>query len=420
MVHLITGYAGEEHIQSADQGSFNASFFGTGQYVMEAGNQMEASITSNNNVRILDGDILMMGRHIRIASNTYEDVNITTGTAGTNRNDLIVMEYSKDANSGVETAQLKVIMGVETEGTATDPAFVSGDILAGAILNQMPLYSVRIEGVVLADVVPLFETIPTYQALAERYRAEFVKACQTHLESLNILDTMEEVSANTQANQLAGALAVKEMNDTLIASDGTHFRFGFNAETSEYGYIVTDSEGADTFCPFSNAKKLYEALQYSGFVTEGMTFEEMCVSLAEYFPEVVNLLKLKFTASGGGSVDTNTETSLILRYKGTGEDITNKFTSEYFTLPLSAKVLTMDLTATRNGGESKYVHSLVLHNITKGTSQAIYSISEGTFTKSGSVDISAHAGCECYLQWTQVGYAHNYVCVNARILKVTQ
>lgn len=234
MVHLITGYAGEEHIQSADQGSFNASFFGTGQYVMEAGSQMEASITSNNNVRILDGDILMMGRHIRIPSNTYEDVNITTGTAGVNRNDLIVMEYSKDAGTGVETAQLKVIKGAETEGTATDPAFVSGDILAGDTLNQMPLYSVRIEGVVLADVVPLFETIPTYQALAERYATEFRKACESHLESLNILDTMEEVSANTQANQLAGALAVKELavqTEEVVAQVSENLNVRYNEET---------------------------------------------------------------------------------------------------------------------------------------------------------------------------------------------
>jgi len=252
MVHLITGYAGEEHIQSADQGSFNASFFGTGQYVMEAGNQMEASITSNNNVRILDGDILMMGRHIRIPSNTYEDVNITTGTAGVNRNDLIVMEYSKDAGTGVETAQLKVIVGTETEGTATDPAYTSGDILAGDTLNQMPLYSVRIEGVVLADVVPLFETIPTYQALAERYAAEFRKACQTHLESLNILDTMEEVSANTQANQLAGALAVKELavqTEEVVAQVSENLNVRYNEETDMvqiyFGGVWTDWKSAN-------------------------------------------------------------------------------------------------------------------------------------------------------------------------------
>lgn len=215
MAHLITGYAGEEHIQSADQGSFNASFFGTGEYVMEAGNQFEASVMDNNTVRIFDGDILMQGRHIRIEPNTYEDITISTGTAGVNRNDLICMQYTKDAASGVESAEIVVVKGTETEGTASDPAHTTGDILSGATSNQMPLYRVKIEGVVLAGVEPLFDTIPTFQALAERYRKEFEAACESHLDSLNVLDTMEEVEANTQSNQLAGALAVKELNTTL-------------------------------------------------------------------------------------------------------------------------------------------------------------------------------------------------------------
>ena len=59
MVHLITGYAGYEHIKSADQGSYNAAFFGDGQFIMEIGNQFAASIIDNNTVRILDGDGMM-------------------------------------------------------------------------------------------------------------------------------------------------------------------------------------------------------------------------------------------------------------------------------------------------------------------------------------------------------------------------
>lgn len=213
--HLITGYAGEEHIMSEDQGSFNASFFGTGQYVMEAGNQLDASITSNNNVRILDGDILMQGRHIRIKPNTYEDVNITTGSAGVDRNDLIVCEYSKNANTGIETAKIKVIMGTAVESSPSDPTYTSGNILEGATLNQMPLYRVKVRGVVLSEVEQLFSTLTSFGGLAAQYEEEFMEACETFLGSLNILDTKELIDANTQPNQLAGALAVKQISTLL-------------------------------------------------------------------------------------------------------------------------------------------------------------------------------------------------------------
>lgn len=40
-----------------------------------------------------------------------------------------------------------------------------------------------------------------------------------------------------------------------------------------------------------SSKKLYEALQYSGLVTEDMTFAEMCEALAEEYPSIFYLYK---------------------------------------------------------------------------------------------------------------------------------
>lgn len=268
--HLITGYAGEEHIMSEDQGSFNAAFFGGGQYVMESGCQFEGSIIDNNTVRILDGDLLMYGRHIRIKPDTYEDLTITTGTAGTSRIDLVCMTYEKNTSDGTEKAYLQVIMGEESEGTAVMPKYTDGNILEGATFNQMPLYSVTIEGVVLKEITPIFATIPSYGALGEKYEAEFIEACRTHLDSLNILDTLEEVDANTQKNQLAGALAVKEMaseinenlteiNDSLangnikfsVESDGAYvaYKVGADTVTKKLGEIEPMKDGSCHIAP---------------------------------------------------------------------------------------------------------------------------------------------------------------------------
>lgn len=243
MAHLITGYAGAEHILSADDGAFNASFFGDGQFVMEQGNQFDGSIIDNNTVRILDGNLLMYGRHVRISPDTYEDLTISTGTAGTNRIDLICMTYEKNTSDGTEKAYLQVIKGAESEGTATIPDYTDGNILEGATMNQMPLYQVSINGVVLASITPLFETMPTYKTLADRYAAEFKASCESHLDSLGVLDTMEEVAANTQENQLMGALAGKELAETMNKSledslaDVLHI-VSFNPSTGE---LVTKS-----------------------------------------------------------------------------------------------------------------------------------------------------------------------------------
>jgi hypothetical protein len=209
-VHLVTGYAGFEHIKSEDDGAFNAAFFGNEQFVMESGNQFAASIIDNNTVRILDGDGLMYGRHFRIKVDTYQDITVKTGTAGVNRIDLICMTYAKNTADGTEDVYPEIILGTEASSPVL-PSYTNGNILEGAILNQMPLYKVVVEGVVLKEIVPLFKTTLTYKALAEKYAAEFAAVCEEQRKALGVIDTLAEIKSNTASGKVAGALAVKEL-----------------------------------------------------------------------------------------------------------------------------------------------------------------------------------------------------------------
>ena len=261
-VHLITGYKGKEHIQSKDARSFNAAMFGAGEFVMEIGEQIGASITNNNTVRVLDGDILMQGAHIRIETGTYEDLTVTTGTAGKKRIDLIVMTYEKDASQGTELAFLEVIKGTETEGTASVPEYTTGVLSEGALKNQMPLYKVEIEGVVLSTIEPLFKTIPTYKTLAEKYAAQF-EATINALKGADILDTIEEIQANTQGNMFAGALGVKEgfaeLNNSLTyKKSGTSAFYGGKCEYNYYAFgLVSLKFNGDITLPSEQSKILF-------------------------------------------------------------------------------------------------------------------------------------------------------------------
>lgn len=180
MAHLITGYAGHEHIQSSDEGAFNAAFFGNEQYVLESGkgNHFAASIIDNNTVRILDGEGLMYGRHFRIEPGNYEDVTIKTGVAGKKRIDLICATYEKKLDDETESVYLQVIKGDETTGTAIVPTYTDGNILEGAIFNQMPLYKVVIENISITKIEPVFKTLPSYQRLAQIYEERFELACE--------------------------------------------------------------------------------------------------------------------------------------------------------------------------------------------------------------------------------------------------
>lgn len=159
-MHLVTGYAGREHITAADQAAFHNLFIGGGEFVLDTGNQFAASIVSNNQVRVLDGDIYMQGRFIRLDKDTFVDLAIENGTQGYFRNDLIVARYTENETTAIEEVNIVVIKGEPAASDPVDPAYTTGDILvAGDMLHDMPLYRVVIDGLNLVELVPLF---PTY------------------------------------------------------------------------------------------------------------------------------------------------------------------------------------------------------------------------------------------------------------------
>ena len=167
-LHLVTGYAGKEHVTSADQGSFHANLLLNGSYVLNVGNKFAATIVSNNSIKIQDGDILMQGRYIKLDSGTFIEVPIENGAQDYKRNDLIVVRYTKNASSGVESTALVVIKGTPDIAEAVDPAYTNADILDGALVCDMPLYRVPIDGLNVGALVPLFDVVDSFDARLEK------------------------------------------------------------------------------------------------------------------------------------------------------------------------------------------------------------------------------------------------------------
>jgi hypothetical protein len=157
-IHLVTGYAGREHITAEDQGAFNANVFGSGQFVFKKGNDLSAQVVSNNRIRIADGEISMQGRFIKLNAGEFADLTIENGNQGFQRNDLIVARYVKDGERAVEDCNLVVIKGQPVASNPVDPEYTTGDVLNGfAIQNDMPLYRVKMDGLAITAVEQLFE-----------------------------------------------------------------------------------------------------------------------------------------------------------------------------------------------------------------------------------------------------------------------
>lgn len=194
-MHLVTGYAGKEHITATDQAAFNAALIGTGQFVLDKGKVLEAQVITNNQIRILDGELMMQGRFIRLDPDTYVDVTIENGAQGVKRNDLIVARYTKNTVTGVESVDLVVIKGTAVASNPVDPAHTEGDITQGAAAqHDFPLWRIPLDGLNVGSPVALFgepfmdsmHTLQDVRAMVNQIYDNF----DTKMDSLVVENTM--------------------------------------------------------------------------------------------------------------------------------------------------------------------------------------------------------------------------------------
>lgn len=162
---LVDGFAGGPHITVEQVGIANQGLYGPNDYVLDEGKKSKAEILTNNSIRIFDATYVIQGRRDVIAANDYTDVNIDNGSQGMNRNDIIVRRYEKDESSEIEKTSYAVIKGTPTSGTASDPEVTTGIIRNGDTLHEMKLYRVKLNGLNIVAVEPLFDVLMSMSTL---------------------------------------------------------------------------------------------------------------------------------------------------------------------------------------------------------------------------------------------------------------
>lgn len=158
--YLVTGARNNTpHITSMDDASLNAGIIGDGAYILNRGEKLRAEMTTSNNCRIYDGDLVTQGRHIRIETSDVVDLTINNGSAGLKRNDLVVARFTNDVETGVESVEFVVIEGTPS-ASPTDPEYNEGNIFDGDLIVDFPLYRIQIDGISVADPVLLLPEAP--------------------------------------------------------------------------------------------------------------------------------------------------------------------------------------------------------------------------------------------------------------------
>ena len=150
---LVTGSHGgdDPHVESKHDALMHAAMLGRSGYILKTRNwTMKPTAKDANNITIPAWDLVVEGRQIYIAAPT--DVNIQSGSQGQKRRDLIVARYALNSGTGVETVTLEAIKGKPSSGTPADPGIETGSIIGGAIVSDLPLCRVNLDGITITSI----------------------------------------------------------------------------------------------------------------------------------------------------------------------------------------------------------------------------------------------------------------------------
>lgn len=154
----ITRVAGKPHITPRLDAMWHRGIAGTESGVFEFFESFKAEISSNNKIRIRSGIGMLQGRFFAVEPSTYDEVSIGNGTQGEKRIDLIVARWTVDDENNVQDGDWHVIQGTPTTGTPAVPAHTTGDLDAGDLIADMPMFQVELNGVNITAIKKVYKT----------------------------------------------------------------------------------------------------------------------------------------------------------------------------------------------------------------------------------------------------------------------
>ena len=170
-IKIITGATGDNNVNAEDDRANNYGTYGVTGFLASDGctfgtdgylqgvNGITAQLIDSSTVRVSSGDIIMQGCHARIPYGQHIDLSVEPGTAGYNRGDCIVAEYTRD-ELGVESMSIDIVKGDNTTDAITaDKLYpiitnvTSGNIYKGDTLVREVLWTIVVSGTTVSAPV---------------------------------------------------------------------------------------------------------------------------------------------------------------------------------------------------------------------------------------------------------------------------
>ena len=172
---IITGKTGEAHVTSLDERVLNGSLLGRNTlYKLPWGDNFDISITGELTAKVGTGIGVFQGIEFMIE----DPIDLTFESLGPSvrREDLIIVEYNKDSVSGLESVEVKVKKGEETQsGNPKAPSLLQENIWDG----DGTIYQQTIATITMRDS-KIFGYMPSGVIVTDGYSSHIINKNNPH------------------------------------------------------------------------------------------------------------------------------------------------------------------------------------------------------------------------------------------------
>ena len=152
---IVSGRTGSPHVTSQQFRQMLEGIIGQGSYIITSGENLKPELSSNNLMKIRSGMMAHHGCIFCVDIGTYDEVTLTNGSQGMKRIDLIVNRYTRNAETEVENCSWKVIQGTPVASNPAVPAYTSGNLQNGDLVDDCPAFEVHYDGINVTEVKSL-------------------------------------------------------------------------------------------------------------------------------------------------------------------------------------------------------------------------------------------------------------------------
>lgn len=217
-MEIVSGLGEKPHVTSQQFRQILEGTIGQKSYIVTSGENLEPELAANNLLKIRSG---MMSHHGNVSSvkiGTYDEVELTNGSQGMKRIDLVVNRYTRNAETNIEKNEWVVIMGTPVASNPVAPAYTVGNLQKGDLVDDCPVFELHYDGINVTEVKKMLSVLPNVAELNSNMKVKCFR--KTVPSETNILvDFSNEVAAlMTQGNKIVDCIcgATTNSNNALV------------------------------------------------------------------------------------------------------------------------------------------------------------------------------------------------------------